>query len=101
MTLHQLDKKSIVYVMLGIMLGVLLAALDSSIVGTAMPTIIKDLSGMEHYNWPFTASQTRIKVPFSEAVANLEASHERERHANEELCARMIGRCGRSLLSHN
>ena len=33
----------------------LLAALDSTIVSTAMPRIVRDLHGMEHYAWPFTA----------------------------------------------
>lgn len=41
--------------MAGVMLGVLLAALDSTIVGTAMPDIVRQFQGMEHYSWPFTA----------------------------------------------
>ena len=39
----------------GLMLGVLLSALDSTIVGTAMPHIIRELNGLEHYSLPFTA----------------------------------------------
>ena len=41
--------------MISIMISLLLAALDSTIVGTAMPKIIGDLHGMERYSWPFTA----------------------------------------------
>ena len=36
------------------MLGLLLAALDGTIVGTAMPRIIADLGGLEHYAWVAT-----------------------------------------------
>jgi EmrB/QacA subfamily drug resistance transporter len=41
--------------MISVMISLLLAALDSTIVGTAMPKIIGDLHGMERYSWPFTA----------------------------------------------
>ncbi len=41
--------------MISIMISLLLAALDSTIVGTAMPKIIGELHGMERYSWPFTA----------------------------------------------
>ncbi len=41
--------------MISIMISLLLAALDSTIVGTAMPKIISELQGMERYSWPFTA----------------------------------------------
>ncbi|WP_406864015.1 MDR family MFS transporter [Streptomyces solicamelliae] len=38
-----------------IMLGVLLAALDQTIVGTALPTIVADLGGGAHMSWVVTA----------------------------------------------
>ncbi|MFR9798014.1 MDR family MFS transporter [Streptomyces sp. MS06] len=38
-----------------IMLGVLLAALDQTIVGTALPTIVSDLGGAEHMSWVVTS----------------------------------------------
>ncbi len=37
-----------------VMLGMLLGALDQTIVGTAMPTIIGELNGLEHYSWVVT-----------------------------------------------
>ncbi|MEU9252166.1 MDR family MFS transporter [Streptomyces sp. NPDC048270] len=37
------------------MLGVLLAALDQTIVGTALPTIVGDLGGGDHMSWVVTA----------------------------------------------
>ncbi|HEV8462577.1 MAG TPA: MFS transporter, partial [Gaiellaceae bacterium] len=39
----------------GIMAAIALAALDLSIVGTAMPTIIGQLGGLAQYSWVFTA----------------------------------------------
>ena len=41
--------------MAGLMIGLLVAALDNSIIGTAMSKIISNLHGMEYYVWPFTA----------------------------------------------
>jgi EmrB/QacA subfamily drug resistance transporter len=38
-----------------IMLGMLLAALDQTIVGTALPTIVSDLGGAAHMSWVVTA----------------------------------------------
>ena len=42
-------------VVASVMLGILLAALDQTIVGTAMPRIVADLGGLSHYAWVFTA----------------------------------------------
>ncbi|HEX6075450.1 MAG TPA: MDR family MFS transporter [Micromonosporaceae bacterium] len=39
----------------GLMTGMLLAALDQTIVGTAMPTIVGKLGGLDHYSWVVTA----------------------------------------------
>ncbi|MFK8910031.1 MDR family MFS transporter [Streptomyces sp. YS-3] len=38
-----------------IMLGMLLAALDQTIVGTALPTIVSDLGGAAHMSWVVTS----------------------------------------------
>ena len=37
------------------MLGMLLSALDQTVVGTAMPRVIADLNGFQHYAWVATA----------------------------------------------
>src|SRR3979411_1572344 len=37
------------------MLALLLAALDQTIVGTAMPRIVADLNGLSYYAWGITA----------------------------------------------
>src|SRR6266700_6806184 len=39
----------------GLLLTLLLAALDQTIVGTALPRIIADLGGFDHYTWVTTA----------------------------------------------
>jgi EmrB/QacA subfamily drug resistance transporter len=51
----KLSKKEISFVMVGLMLGLLLSALNSTIVGTAMPKIISELNGLSLYSWVFTA----------------------------------------------
>lgn len=49
------DKRS-VYVAIGALaLGLLLAALDQTIVSTALPTIVSDLGGLKHLSWVVTA----------------------------------------------
>jgi EmrB/QacA subfamily drug resistance transporter len=42
-------------VLAGLMLGMLLAALDQTIVATALPTIAGDLGGLNHLSWVVTA----------------------------------------------
>lgn len=47
--------KRLVLVVAGLMTGLLLAALDGTLVSTAMPTIIADLGGWRIYAWTFSA----------------------------------------------
>ena len=42
-------------VTIGVMTGMFLAALEATVVGTAMPTVIATLGGLEHYSWVFSA----------------------------------------------
>jgi EmrB/QacA subfamily drug resistance transporter len=42
-------------ILLGVILGMLLAALDQTIVGTALPRIVANLGGLDHYAWVVTA----------------------------------------------
>lgn len=46
-------RRNVVFVT--IVLGMLLAALDQTIVGTALPTIVSDLGGAAHMSWVVTA----------------------------------------------
>ncbi|WNI19723.1 MDR family MFS transporter [Streptomyces sp. ITFR-21] len=41
--------------MVGLMIAMLLAMLDNMIVGTAMPTIVGELGGLDHLSWVVTA----------------------------------------------
>lgn len=49
-----LDKASIRRIVIGVMLAMLLAALDQTIVATALPTIGSELSDLEHLPWVVT-----------------------------------------------
>lgn len=40
---------------IGVMTGMFIAALEATVVGTAMPTVIASLGGLNHYSWVFSA----------------------------------------------
>src|SRR6202046_5521126 len=42
-------------IFIALMLAILLAALDQTIVATALPTIVGDLGGLSHLSWVVTA----------------------------------------------
>ena len=42
-------------VLIALMIAMLLAMLDKMIIGTAMPTIVGELGGLEHLSWVVTA----------------------------------------------
>jgi EmrB/QacA subfamily drug resistance transporter len=70
---HALPRRELVLTVFGLMLGLLLAALDQTIVGTAMPRIIADLHGFEHYAWVTTAyllTSTAV-VPISGKLSDM------------------------------
>ncbi len=50
-----LTHRQILVVFSGLMAGMLLAALDQTIVSTALPTIVGDLGGLDHLSWVVTA----------------------------------------------
>ena len=52
---HTLSRQQLIGTMTGLMLTLLLAALDQTIVGTAMPRIIAQLNGFDRYAWVTTA----------------------------------------------
>ncbi|WP_042439161.1 MFS transporter [Streptacidiphilus albus] len=49
------SKRQVTLVFVGVMLGMFLAALDQTIVSTALPTIVGDLGGANHLSWVVTA----------------------------------------------
>jgi EmrB/QacA subfamily drug resistance transporter len=50
-----IDPRTRTQIVAAVMLGLFLAALDQTIVGTALPRIVTDLRGNEIYTWAFTA----------------------------------------------
>jgi EmrB/QacA subfamily drug resistance transporter len=49
------EHHSVLVVFIGLMLVLLMAALDQTIVSTALPTIVGDLGGLNHISWVVTA----------------------------------------------
>ena len=54
-SLKPLSHKEIMVVLSGLMVGMLLAALDQTIVSTALKKIVEDFDGLTHYTWVVTA----------------------------------------------
>ncbi|MER7955266.1 MFS transporter [Streptomyces sp. NPDC096030] len=50
-----LSRRGVMAAIGALLLGMLLAALDQTIVSTALPTIVSELGGMEHLSWVVTA----------------------------------------------
>ena len=47
--------KEIMVIMSGLMTGILLAALDQTVVSTALKSIVEEFNGLSHYTWVVTA----------------------------------------------
>src|SRR6202795_2721961 len=75
--LIRLTRPQLLGTMAGLLLSVLLAALDQTIVGTAEPRIIAQLSGFDRYPWVATAYllTSTVSVPI---FANLSDIHGRK-----------------------
>lgn len=50
-----MSRNRIIIVTIGIMLSLFLASMEATVVATAMPTIVGQLGGLEHYSWVFSA----------------------------------------------
>src|SRR3989454_11105898 len=53
--LADIPKSRKLLVMLGVMLALFLAALDQTIVATALPRIVQEFHGLEHLSWVIAA----------------------------------------------
>jgi EmrB/QacA subfamily drug resistance transporter len=51
----QFSHREIMIILSGLMTGMLLAALDQTIVSTALKSIVEDFDGLDHYTWVVTA----------------------------------------------
>lgn len=60
-------------VFVGLMLGMLVASISQTIVGPALPRIVAELGGMEHYSWLATAAMlvSAITVPIVGKLSDL------------------------------
>src|SRR3954465_10685716 len=54
-TIAPLDRRRVIVVFSGLLLAMLLAALDQTIVATALPTIVGELGGLERLSWVVTS----------------------------------------------
>jgi EmrB/QacA subfamily drug resistance transporter len=68
-----LTHKQILVIFSGLMLGMLLAALDQTIVATALPTIVGELGGLTHLSWVVTAYllATTVSTPLYGKLGDL------------------------------
>ena len=65
--------RQILVIYSGLMMGILLAALDQTIVATALPTIVGELGGLEHLSWVVTAYllSSTASVPLFGKISDL------------------------------
>ncbi|HEX9234937.1 MAG TPA: MDR family MFS transporter [Actinomycetota bacterium] len=68
-----LSHRQILVVFSGLMAGMLVAALDQTIVATALPTIVGDLGGLNHLSWVVTAYllTSTVSVPLYGKISDL------------------------------
>jgi EmrB/QacA subfamily drug resistance transporter len=68
-----LSHRQVMIVFSGLMLGMLLAALDQTIVATALPTIVASLHGEEHLSWVVSAYllTSTVSTPLYGKVSDL------------------------------
>ncbi len=50
-----MSRKRVILITAGLMLSLFLASMESTVVATAMPTIVSQLGGLESYSWVFSA----------------------------------------------
>jgi len=72
-TAELLHGRKLVFATVGVMLALLLAALDQTIVGTAMPRIVAQLQGLDYYAWVTTAYlvTSTVTIPISGKLGDL------------------------------
>jgi len=69
----------------GVMLALLLAALDQTIVGTALPRIVAELNGLDRYSWLITGYlvASTVVVPIAGKLGDLKPRNPRPRLDNK------------------
>ena len=71
--LHHLTSKQKIIIMIAVMSGLFLAALDQTIVGTALPKILSDFNALKELSWVVTAYllTSTISVPIAGKMSDL------------------------------
>ena len=85
-----LSRRRILLVYSGLMLGLLLAALDQTIVSTALPTIVGELGGLDHLSWVVTSYilASTISTPLHGKLGDL---YGRKRLFQLAICIFLVG----------
>lgn len=71
--LHHLSQRQKIIVMMAVMSGLFLAALDQTIVGTALPKILQEFNSLDKLSWVVTAYllTSTISVPIAGKLSDL------------------------------
>ena len=71
--LHELDRGTKIGILISVMVGMFLAALDQTIVGTALPKIIADLRGLSEITWVVSAYllAQAVSVPITSKLSDI------------------------------
>ena len=71
--LHTISMRQKIFVMIAVMSGLFLAALDQSIVGTALPRIVEQFNGLSELSWVVTAYllTSTITIPISGKLSDI------------------------------
>src|SRR5207247_10035356 len=69
----ELTTRTKILATVGVMLALLLAALDQTIVGTALPRIVAELNGLDRYSWLITGYlvASTVFVPIAGKLGDL------------------------------
>jgi EmrB/QacA subfamily drug resistance transporter len=59
---YLLPRRDTLLALTGVLLGMLLAALNQTILATALPRIVADVGGAEHYSWVFSGYMLAVAV---------------------------------------
>ena len=64
-TISEHNQRNRIRIIVGVIFGAFLAALDTTILATAMPTIVGDLGGLGLYSWVFAVYMisTAVSTP--------------------------------------
>jgi EmrB/QacA subfamily drug resistance transporter len=71
--IHTLSRPAKIGILVSVLLGMFLAALDQTIVGTALPKVVADLKGFTEYSWVVAAYLIgqAVAVPISSKLSDI------------------------------